>query len=269
MTSRQDKLLLRRMRHRLELRMHQITLIRHGESAWNAENRFTGWADIDITPRGLAQIGFAAHNLLATGTRFDIAFTSELKRCIRSQWTLLDAMDCMWLPQHYDWRLNERHYGALTGMTVASAIAQYGEQRVRQWRRAFDCAPPALQPGALLAHLPVQLHNDLLSGSARCNPVQFARMPLTESLKETIDRISVVWRTLVADALACQQRVLMVGHGNTIRGFIKLIEDIADDEVVALEVPNATPIVYDLDNNLKVIAKRVLYGPPQAASGVL
>ena len=239
--------------------MPHLTLLRHGQSQWNSENRFTGWADVDLTQEGLAQIRFAARQLIEAHTLFDIAYTSVLKRCIRSQWVLLDTMDCMWLEQRFDWRLNERHYGALTGMLKSEAQAVYGEDAVEQWRRSYAAVPPAMPADSAMQMGLDRRYVDLSEeGIARA-----------ESLSDTVARVKAAWDDSIAVSLRSGHRVLVVAHGNSLRALIKLLENLSELEVLNLEVPNAAPIIYELDSGLKPVSKRSLPSAPQLTSSIL
>jgi 2,3-bisphosphoglycerate-dependent phosphoglycerate mutase len=237
----------------------QLTLLRHGESLWNLEQRFTGWADVDLTPEGIAQMRGAAAALRAAGLEFDLAFTSVLKRCIRSQWVVLDALDCMWLPQVLDWRLNERHYGALTGRRKADAVQAHGEGTVKRWRRSYDAQPPAMDAAAA-AWVPID---------RRYAALQAGEIPASESLRQTVARVQAAWSDSIAPALRRGQRVLVTGHGNGLRALIKILEGVSDEAIVSVEVPNAAPIVYALDGKLQVLHKRTLPVPDRNASEIL
>lgn len=239
--------------------MRQLTLIRHGQSQWNLENRFTGWADVDLTAAGIEQMKIAGSKLKEAQLHFDVAYTSVLKRCIRSQWTLLDTMDCMWLPQRFDWRLNERHYGALTGTLKSEAEATFGEAAVWRWRRSYDATPPAMPEDAALH----------IGQDRRYLDVPSVAVPRAESLHDTVNRVQAVWDDSIAVSLRAGQRVLVVAHGNCLRALTKLLENLSDQEIADFEVPNAAPVIYELDENLKPVRKRCLLGAPQATSGIL
>jgi 2,3-bisphosphoglycerate-dependent phosphoglycerate mutase len=237
----------------------QLTLLRHGESLWNREQRFTGWADVDLTTEGIAQMRGAAAALRGANVQFDVAFTSVLKRCVRSQWVVLDALDCMWLPQVCDWRLNERHYGALTGRRKAEAVQAHGEAAVKRWRRSYDAQPPAIDAAAA-AWVPID---------RRYAALRAGEIPASESLRQTVARVQACWSEAIAPALRCGQRVLVTGHGNGLRALVKLLEGVSDEAIVSVEVPNAAPIVYALDGELRVLHKRTLPVPDRNASEIL
>lgn len=237
----------------------QLTLLRHGESLWNREQRFTGWADVDLTPEGVTQMRGAAAVLRAAGVEFDVAFTSVLRRCIRSQWVVLDALDCMWLPQVLDWRLNERHYGALTGRLKAEAVHTHGEAAVKRWRRSYEAQPPAMDAAAA-AWVPVD---------RRYAALKAGELPASESLRQTVARVQAAWSDSIAPALRSGQRVLVTGHGNGLRALVKILEGVSDEAIVSVEVPNAAPIVYALDGHLRVLHRRTLPVPQRNASEIL
>ncbi len=235
--------------------MPHLALIRHGESQWNRDNRFTGWADVDLTEEGIAQMRGAAASLQAAGWWFDLAYSSVLRRCIRSQWILMDATDCMWVPLIADWRLNERHYGALQGLNKAETARQYGEAQVLIWRRSYDTPPPALAPTD-----PRSERSDVRY--ARLKPEQ---IPLTECLKDTVQRVMPFWNEALAPAMKAGKRILVAAHGNSIRALVKSLDHIADSEIVGVNIPNGIPLVYELDANLKPIRHYYL-GDAEAAA---
>jgi 2,3-bisphosphoglycerate-dependent phosphoglycerate mutase len=221
--------------------MHRLVLIRHGESIWNLENRFTGWTDVDLTPTGITQAQNAGRLLKAQGFAFDVAYTSMLKRATRTLWHCLDEMDCTWLPVVHSWRLNERHYGALQGLNKADMARQYGEQQVLLWRRSFDVPPPALEPG-----------DSRCEGSdPRYVKLQPSQVPLTECLKDTVARVMPFWQESIAPALKAGKRPVIAAHGNSIRALVKYLDQIGDDDIVGLNIPNGIPLVYELDAQLK------------------
>jgi 2,3-bisphosphoglycerate-dependent phosphoglycerate mutase len=223
--------------------MHKLVLIRHGESTWNLENRFTGWTDVDLTPTGLEQAKNAGRLLKAEGYEFDIAYTSVLKRATRTLWHVLDEMDRTWLPVVNSWRLNERHYGALQGLNKADMAKQYGEAQVLIWRRSYDTPPPALEPTD-----PRCERSDVRY--AKLSPEQ---VPLTECLKDTVARVMPFWNEALAPALRLGKRVVVAAHGNSIRALVKYLDNISDDDIVGLNIPNGIPLVYELDEELKPI----------------
>lgn len=220
--------------------MHKLVLIRHGQSQWNLDNRFSGWADVDLTAQGVAEATTAGQLLLESGYAFDVAHTSVLKRCVRTLWGVQDAMDAMWLPVVTDWRLNERHYGALTGLNKAETAAKYGADQVKVWRRSYATAPPPMERDA----------NEAVR-DPRYAHLKPAQIPNTECLKDTVDRVLPYWYDLLAPAIRDGQRVLVVAHGNSLRALIKYLDGISDEEIVGLNIPNGVPIVYEFDDNLK------------------
>ena len=223
--------------------MHKLVLIRHGESTWNLENRFTGWTDVDLTPTGLEQAKNAGRLLKAGGFDFDVAYTSMLKRATRTLWHVLDEMDRTWLPVVNSWRLNERHYGALQGLNKADMARQYGEAQVLAWRRSYDVPPPPLDPAD-----PRCERGDLRY--ARLKPGQ---VPLTECLKDTVVRVMPFWNEALAPALKSGRRLVVAAHGNSIRALAKYLDNISDQDIVGLNIPNGIPLVYELDDALKPI----------------
>jgi 2,3-bisphosphoglycerate-dependent phosphoglycerate mutase len=235
--------------------MYKLVLIRHGESTWNLENRFTGWTDVDLTPTGVAQAQNAGRLLKAEGFQFDVAYTSVLKRAIRTLYLALDEMDATWLPVVKSWRLNERHYGGLQGLNKADMAKQYGDEQVLIWRRSYDTPPPVLE-----AHDPRSERSD--PRYARLDPAQ---VPLTECLKDTVDRVMPFWNESMAPAIKAGKRIVVAAHGNSIRALVKYLDNIGDDEIVGVNIPNGIPLVYELDDNLKPIRHYYL-GDAEAAA---
>lgn len=223
--------------------MKQLVLIRHGESAWNLENRFTGWADVDLTPKGNEQALAAGENLRKAGYEFDVAYTSVLRRAIRTLWHVQDTMDLMWLPVVHSWRLNERHYGALTGLNKAETAEQYGDAQVHIWRRSYDVRPPLLEKDDER-----NPQND-----RRYEKLSDSDIPLGECLKDNVERVLPLWNESIAPALKAGKRVLLVAHGNSIRSLIKYLDQVSDEDIMEINVPNGIPLVYELDDNLKPI----------------
>jgi len=223
--------------------MYKLVLIRHGESTWNLENRFTGWTDVELTPTGISQAMSAGKLLKAEGYEFDVAYTSVLKRAIHTLNYALDEMDRTWLPVVKDWRLNERHYGGLQGLNKADMAKEYGDEQVLVWRRSYDTPPPALE-----ANDPRGQRQDLRY--AKLNPEQ---VPLTECLKDTVARVVPYWEEVLAPAIKSGQRILIAAHGNSIRALIKYLDNIGDADIVGVNIPNGIPLVYELDANLKPI----------------
>lgn len=237
---------------------HRIVLLRHGESQWNLENRFTGWTDVDLTPNGLAEARRAGRLLRAEGFEFDIAYTSVLKRSIRTLWTVLDEMDRMWLPVVNSWRLNERHYGALQGLDKAQTARQFGEQQVLTWRRAYAIAPEPLPPGD-----PRESDRD-----PRYADVPPGAIPRTECLKDTVARVLPYWNDTIAPAVRAGRRVLVAAHGNSLRALVKYLDGIGDDEIVHLNIPTARPLVYELDANLRPVRNYYLGDQAEIAAAM-
>jgi 2,3-bisphosphoglycerate-dependent phosphoglycerate mutase len=234
--------------------MKKLVLIRHGESSWNLENRFTGWTDVDLSPRGLEEAKEGARLLKEGGYTFDVAFTSVLKRAIRTLWIVMDGLDLMWLPVHRTWRLNERHYGALQGLNKAETAAKYGTEQVHIWRRSFADPPPALT----LDDERHPHHDRRYAGLAPSD------IPAAESLKDTIARFLPAWHTDIAPRVRGGERVLIAAHGNSLRALVKYLDEISDQEIVELNVPTGIPLVYELDDNLKPLRHYYL-GDPEAA----
>ncbi|MEY4645685.1 MAG: 2,3-diphosphoglycerate-dependent phosphoglycerate mutase [Hylemonella sp.] len=234
--------------------MYKFVLIRHGESVWNLENRFTGWTDVDLTPTGVSQAMSAGKLLKAEGYEFDLAYTSVLKRAIHTLWYCLDEMDCTWLPVVKDWRLNERHYGALQGLNKAEMAKQYGDQQVLVWRRSYDTPPPALEPNDPRCE----------RGDRRYQTLPQGQIPLTECLKDTVARVLPFWNEVMAPALRAGRRVVVSAHGNSIRALVKYLDGISDQDIVSLNIPNGIPLVYELDANLQPVRHYYL-GDAEAA----
>ncbi|HXM82851.1 MAG TPA: 2,3-diphosphoglycerate-dependent phosphoglycerate mutase [Burkholderiales bacterium] len=218
--------------------MHKLVLLRHGESDWNRENRFTGWTDVDLSQKGIEEARAAGRLLKSGGYAFDLAFTSVLKRAIRTLWIALDELDRMWLPQVKDWRLNERHYGALQGLNKSEMAAKFGEQQVLIWRRSYDTPPPALAP------------EDPRS-EARDPRYAGIAVPRTECLKDTVARVVPYWEAAIAPALRAGKRVLVAAHGNSMRALVKHLDHISDAAIVNVNIPTGIPLVYELDDGLK------------------
>ncbi|MGE5161417.1 MAG: 2,3-diphosphoglycerate-dependent phosphoglycerate mutase [Betaproteobacteria bacterium] len=221
--------------------MYKLVLLRHGESQWNLDNRFTGWTDVDLTENGRREAQAAGELLKREGYTFDIAYTSVLKRAIRTLWITLDAMDLMWLPVVHSWRLNERHYGALQGLNKAETAARFGEEQVLIWRRAYAIAPDPLQPGD-----PRSAGND-----PRYRHLKPEEIPATECLRDTVARVVPFWKDSIAPALTRGRRVLVAAHGNSLRALIKYLDNVSDDDIVGLNIPTARPLVYELDADLR------------------
>jgi len=234
--------------------MIKLVLLRHGESTWNLENRFTGWTDVDLSPKGVAEAHEAGRLLKEGGYDFDVAFTSLLKRAIRTLWIVMDDMDRMWLPVQRSWRLNERHYGALQGLNKAETAAKYGEAQVLTWRRSYADPPPPLAPED-------ERHPVRDRRYANLDP---GELPRGESLKDTVARFLPYWETSIAPAVRAGQRVLIAAHGNSLRALVKYLDDVSDEEIVGLNIPTGVPLVYELDGDLKPLRHYYL-GDPEAA----
>jgi 2,3-bisphosphoglycerate-dependent phosphoglycerate mutase len=234
--------------------MYKLVLIRHGESSWNLENRFTGWVDVDLTDTGIAQAKSAGQLLKRDGYEFDLAYTSVLKRAIRTLWITLDEMDRTWLPVMKHWRLNERHYGALQGLNKLETAKKFGDEQVHIWRRSYETPPPALE-----ATDPRCERSDI-----RYSKLQRQEIPLTECLKDTVERVIPFWNESMAPAIKAGKRIVVAAHGNSIRALIKYLDGISDSDIVDVNIPNGIPLVYELDADLKPIRHYYL-GDAEAA----
>jgi 2,3-bisphosphoglycerate-dependent phosphoglycerate mutase len=223
--------------------MYKLVLIRHGESIWNKENRFTGWTDVDLSEKGVEEAMNAGKILKKEGFTFDLAFTSVLKRAIRTLWIVSDQMDLMWIPVVKSWRLNERHYGALQGLNKAQTAAKYGEEQVHVWRRSFDVQPPVLEKTDSRAP-----HKDL-----RYKDIPAMEIPLTECLKDTVERFLPFWKTTIAPSIMDSKKVVIVAHGNSLRALVKYLDLISDTAITDLNIPTGIPLVYELDTDLSPI----------------
>ena len=223
--------------------MKKLVLLRHGESTWNKENRFTGWTDVGLTEKGRDEAVQAGRLLAKEGFVFDVAFTSVLKRAIKTLWIALEEMDLMWIPVHNSWRLNERHYGALQGLNKRETALKYGEQQVHLWRRSYDVPPPALEPND-------ERHPRFDRRYAGLTPKE---LPATESLKDTYDRVLPFWHGTIVPEIRSGKRLLISAHGNTIRALVKYLDGLSDQEITALNVPTGIPLVYELDEELRVL----------------
>jgi 2,3-bisphosphoglycerate-dependent phosphoglycerate mutase len=223
--------------------MYKVVLLRHGESEWNRENRFTGWTDVDLSEKGLGEAKAAGKLLKAEGFTFDIGFTSVLKRAIRTQALALDEMDLLWIPIIRDWRLNERHYGGLQGLNKAETAAKYGEQQVKIWRRSYDIPPP-----------PLETSDPRFPGhDRRYADLKPAELPKTECLKDTVARFLPMWHEVIAPTIKSGKRVMIAAHGNSLRALVKYLDNISEGEIIELNIPTGIPLVYELDDNLKPI----------------
>ena len=233
--------------------MHKIVLLRHGESVWNEQNRFTGWTDVDLSEKGMREARAAGELLRSEGYEFDLAYTSVLKRAIRTLWIALDVMDRMWLPVVNSWRLNERHYGALQGLNKAETAAKFGEAQVKLWRRSYDVPPPPLEEG----------DPRLARDDARYAGLARGEFPRSECLKDTVARFLPYWNSTIAPAVRSGKRVLVAAHGNSLRALVKYLDDIAPAEIVELNIPTGQPLVYELDDQLRPLRHYYL-GDPEA-----
>ncbi len=228
--------------------MYTVVLLRHGESDWNRENRFTGWVDVDLSDKGRAEAQTAADLLKTEGFTFDLAFTSVLKRAIRTLWILLDEMDLLWIPVERSWRLNERHYGALQGLDKGETAAKFGEKQVKIWRRSYDIPPPALEPS-----------DPRFPGKdPRYRDLSRAELPLTECLKDTVARFLPYWHGSIAPAIRSGKRVIIAAHGNSLRALVKYLDEVSEQDIVELNIPTGAPLVYELDENLRPLGHRYL-----------
>jgi len=234
--------------------MYTLVLLRHGQSTWNLENRFTGWTDVDLTEQGVHEGHESARLMQEEGFVFDVAYTSVLKRAVRTLWIVLEDMDLMWIPVIRDWRLNERHYGALQGLNKAETAEKYGDEQVLAWRRGYATPPPALDPSD-------ERHPRHDPRYAALAPEQ---LPACESLKDTVARFLPMWHDVIAPDVRSGRRILISAHGNSLRALVKYLDDISDDDIVGLNIPTGIPLVYDLDDTLKPIGHRYL-GDPEAA----
>ncbi|WP_420223629.1 2,3-diphosphoglycerate-dependent phosphoglycerate mutase [Pigmentiphaga litoralis] len=238
--------------------MYKIVLMRHGESQWNLDNRFTGWTDVDLTEKGREEARKAGELLKREGYGFDVAYTSVLKRAIRTLWIALDTMDAMYLPVINSWRLNERHYGALQGMNKSETAAKYGDEQVLIWRRAYAIAPNPLD-------IDDERHPRF---DPRYGALSAAELPATECLKDTVERVVPYWNESIAPAIKAGKRVLIAAHGNSLRALIKHLDNVSDDEIVGLNIPTAQPLVYELDENLKPIKHYYLGNADEIAAAM-
>ncbi len=233
--------------------MTKIVLIRHGESTWNKENRFTGWTDVDLSEKGREEAKKAGQLLKKEGFVFDVAFTSLLKRAIRTLWMTLDEMDLMWIPIHHSWRLNERHYGSLQGLNKSETAAKFGEEQVLIWRRSYDIPPT-----------PLSKDDERYPGKdARYKNLKESELPLTECLKDTVARVLVHWNEAVVPQIKAGKRVIIAAHGNSLRALVKYLDNISDEDIVHSNIPTGMPLVYELDQNLKAVKHYYLGDPAE------
>ncbi|HHX45342.1 MAG TPA: 2,3-diphosphoglycerate-dependent phosphoglycerate mutase [Chloroflexi bacterium] len=235
--------------------MHTLVLVRHGQSTWNLENRFTGWTDVDLSPTGIQEATSAGELLVEGGYTFDVAYTSVLKRAIRTLWIVLDKMDLMWIPVYRSWRLNERHYGGLQGLNKAETAQRHGDEQVLIWRRSYDIPPPALDPS-----------DERFPGhDRRYASLEPEELPRTESLKDTVARMLPYWHETIAPNVKAGKRVLIAAHGNSLRALVKYLDNVSEEEIVALNIPTGIPLVYELDDDLRPIRHYYL-GDPEAVA---
>ena len=226
--------------------MYEIVLIRHGESEWNLANRFTGWADVDLTDKGVLEAKNAAQELMKQGFMFDMAYTSVLKRAIRTLWTVLDDMDLMWIPVTRSWRLNERHYGDLQGLNKAETASVHGEEQVLIWRRSYSIPPPPLND------------KDKRHPSNDPRYSELEKLPNVESLKDTVERVVPYWETEIIPSIVSGKKIIVVAHGNSIRALIKYLEDISEEEIVNLNIPTGVPVLYKFSDKFEVLERKFL-----------
>jgi 2,3-bisphosphoglycerate-dependent phosphoglycerate mutase len=238
--------------------MTKLVLIRHGESTWNKENRFTGWTDVDLSDKGRQEAREGGQVLKKEGYSFDVAYTSVLKRAIRTLWSVLDEMDLMWIPVHRTWRLNERHYGALQGLNKAETAAKFGDDQVKIWRRSYDIPPPVLTPD-----------DERFPGhDPRYKNLAKEELPLTECLKDTVARFLPYWHETIAPAVKSGQKVLIAAHGNSLRALVKYLDNVSEQDIVELNIPTGMPLVYELDDNLKPL-NRYYLGDPEKVKAAM
>lgn len=228
--------------------MHTLVLIRHGESVWNKENRFTGWTDVPLSERGHEEAAAAGRLLRESGYTFDEAYTSVLKRAVRTLWYVLEEMDLLWVPVTRSWKLNERHYGALQGLNKAETAAKHGDEQVKIWRRSYDIPPPALETA-----------DERWPGhDRRYASLKESEIPVTECLKDTVDRVVPYWNDAIAPKIRDGKRLVIAAHGNSLRALVKHLDKISDDDIVELNIPTGMPLVYQLDKDLRPVSKRYL-----------
>ncbi len=238
--------------------MTKLVLIRHGESTWNKENRFTGWTDVELSDKGRQEAMEGGRVLKAEGYTFDVAYTSVLRRAIHTLWSVLDEMELAWIPVHRSWRLNERHYGALQGLNKAETAAKFGEDQVKIWRRSYDIPPPALTPD-----------DERYPGhDPRYRGLAAAELPLTECLKDTVARFLPLWHETIAPAIKSGQKVLIAAHGNSLRALVKYLDNIPEKDIVELNIPTGMPLVYELDDDLKAL-NRYYLGDPEKVKAAM
>ena len=238
--------------------MRKLVLLRHGESVWNKENRFTGWTDVDLSEQGLGEAHAAGQLLKESGFTFDVAYTSVLKRAIRTLWITLDEMNLMWIPVHNSWRLNERHYGALQGLNKVEMARRFGDEQILIWRRSYDVPPPALEPG-----------DERWPGrDPRYAALGPNELPATECLKDTVARFLPYWNSTIGPAVKAGKRVIIAAHGNSIRALVKYLDNVSEQDIVGLNIPTGTPLIYELDDELKPLAHYYLGDQEKIAAAV-
>ena len=235
--------------------MYKVVLLRHGESTWNKENRFTGWTDVDLSEKGKEEAKKAGQVLKKEGYTFDIAYTSVLKRAIRTLWIVLNEMDLMWIPVVRNWRLNERHYGDLQGLNKAETAKKFGDEQVKIWRRSYDIQPPSLE----------KTDERYPGKDPRYSDLEEKDIPLTECLKDTVKRFVPYWENVIAPTVKSGKRVIIAAHGNSLRALVKYLDKISDEKIVGLNIPTGIPLVYELDENLKPIKNYYLGDPEEIA----
>jgi 2,3-bisphosphoglycerate-dependent phosphoglycerate mutase len=233
--------------------MTKLALLRHGESIWNKENRFSGWTDVDLSEKGIQEATLAGRVLKKEGYTFDVAFTSVLKRAIRTLWIVQDEMNLMWTPVNISWRLNERHYGALQGLNKAEIAAKYGEEQVLKWRRSYDIRPPALE----------KTDERSPGNDTRYKGLDNKDIPLTECLKDTVERFLPYWHEVIVPLIRSGKRVIISAHGNSIRALVKYVDDVSDVDIARLNIPTGIPLIYELDESLKPIKNYYLGDPDE------
>ena len=233
--------------------MHRLVVLRHGESVWNKENRFTGWTDVELSEKGIEEAHRAGKLLKENGFMFDVAYTSLLKRAVRTLWITLDEMNLMWIPVQNSWRLNERHYGALQGLNKSETAAKFGEQQVHIWRRSYDIRPPELE----------QSDERNPANDPQYNNLMRSDIPLTECLKDTVARFLPFWHDVVAPEIRSGKRVIIAAHGNSLRALVKYLDNVSEQEIVELNIPTGMPLVYELDDELRPL-KHYYLGDPEA-----
>jgi len=238
--------------------MIKLVLVRHGQSTWNEENRFTGWTDVDLSHKGREEAKEAGEVLKAGGYTFDVAYTSVLKRAIRTLWTIMDVTDLMWIPVHRSWRLNERHYGGLQGLNKAETAGKFGEQQVKIWRRSYDVPPPPLEPD-----------DERYPGrDPRYQTISRQELPLTECLKDTVARFLPLWHETISPTIREGRKVLIAAHGNSLRALVKYLDNVSDQDIVELNIPTGMPLVYELDDNLKPLDRYYLGDPEKVKAAM-